>query len=415
MNEALLQQGAAAKAAARELAQADTALKNRALAGIAAALLTRQEEILAANALDCKLAAENGLRPAMLDRLALTPERIAGMAEGVRQVMALPDPIGEVLETLHRPNGLDIQKVRVPLGVIGIIFEARPNVTVDSAVLCLKSGNAAFLRGGREALQSNLTLAAILRDALAETGLNPDCVTLVGDTSHQTAEEMMRLRGFIDVLIPRGSARLIHTVLEQATIPAIETGIGNCHLYVDAAADLSMALEILWNGKCSRPSVCNALETLLVHGDVAADFLPRAKAKLDGAKVAWRGCPRTQALLPGIEAATEEDFATEFDDLILSARVVDSLDEALAHIDRFGTGHSECIVTEDTAAAERFTRQVDAAAVYVNASTRFTDGGEFGLGAEIGISTQKLHARGPMGLRELTSCKYLVRGTGQVR
>ena len=404
-----------AKEAAGKLALYDTATKNRGLEAIALALEARQGEILEANDRDMAQAEQSGMRPAMLDRLRLTPERIAGMAKGVREVMALPDPIGEIMDTVVRPNGLNIRKVRVPLGVVGIIYEARPNVTVDAAVLCLKSGNAAFLRGGKEAFGTNLVLAGIMKDALAQAGLDSDCVTFLDDTSHATADAMMRLRGFIDVLIPRGGAGLIRRVLETATIPTIETGTGNCHLYVDKSADLDMAVEILFNGKCSRPSVCNALETVLVHEAVAERFLPAAYARLEACHVEWRGCERTQAILPGITAATEEDYAQEFNDNILAARVVDSLDQALAHIARYTTHHSEAIVTADPTAAERFLREVDAAAVYVNASTRFTDGGEFGCGAEIGISTQKMHARGPMGLRELTSYKYVVQGNGQVR
>lgn len=404
-----------AKEAAGKLALYDTATKNRGLEAIALALEARQGEILEANGRDMAQAEQSGMRPAMLDRLRLTPERIAGMAKGVREVMALPDPVGEIMDTVVRPNGLNIRKVRVPLGVVGIIYEARPNVTVDAAVLCLKSGNAAFLRGGKEAFGTNLVLAGIMKDALAQAGLDSDCITFLDDTSHATADAMMRLRGFIDVLIPRGGAGLIRRVLETATIPTIETGTGNCHLYVDKSADLDMAVEILFNGKCSRPSVCNALETVLVHEAVAERFLPAAYARLEACHVEWRGCERTQAILPGITAATEEDYAQEFNDYILAARVVDSLDQALSHIARYTTHHSEAIVTADPAAAERFLREVDAAAVYVNASTRFTDGGEFGCGAEIGISTQKMHARGPMGLRELTSYKYVVQGNGQVR
>lgn len=404
-----------AKEAAGKLALYDTATKNRGLEAIALALEARQGEILEANGRDMAQAEQSGMRPAMLDRLRLTPERIAGMAKGVREVMALPDPVGEIMDTVVRPNGLNIRKVRVPLGVVGIIYEARPNVTVDAAVLCLKSGNAAFLRGGKEAFGTNLVLAGIMKDALAQAGLDSDCITFLDDTSHATADAMMRLRGFIDVLIPRGGAGLIRRVLETATIPTIETGTGNCHLYVDKSADLDMAVEILFNGKCSRPSVCNALETVLVHEAVAERFLPAAYARLEACHVEWRGCERTRAILPGITAATEEDYAQEFNDYILAARVVDSLDQALAHIARYTTHHSEAIVTADAKAAERFLREVDAAAVYVNASTRFTDGGEFGCGAEIGISTQKMHARGPMGLRELTSYKYVVQGNGQVR
>ncbi|WP_458863468.1 glutamate-5-semialdehyde dehydrogenase [Acidaminobacterium chupaoyuni] len=403
------------KEAARALALYDTQTKNRGLEAIAAALLAGCDEILAANAQDLAEAETNGVRPTMLDRLKLTRARVEAMAAGVLQVKELADPVGEVMETLCRPNGMKIEKVRVPLGVIGIIYEARPNVTVDSAVLCLKSGNAAFLRGGKEAFRSNRVLAKIMRGALEQAGLLPDCIVLLDDISRETAAEMMRLRGFIDVLIPRGGAGLIRSVVENASVPVIETGTGNCHLYVDETADIEMAARILYNGKCTRPSVCNALETVLVHEKAAAAFLPKAYAMLEKDHVQWRGCPRTRELLPQAEPAAEEDFATEFNDYILACKVVGSEDEALEHIRRYSTKHSECIVTEDRAAADRFTAQVDAAAVYVNASTRFTDGSEFGMGAEIGISTQKMHARGPMGLKELTSYKYLVHGNGQIR
>lgn len=404
-----------AKQAARQLALYDTKTKNNALRAIADGLEANCEAILDANAHDVENARANGLREAMVDRLQLTADRVHTMAEGARAVAALPDPVGQVMETIHRPNGMTIEKVRVPLGVIGIIYEARPNVTVDSAVLCFKSGNAAFLRGGKEAFFSNTQLARVMGDALQSLGLCPDCITLLDDTSRETANRMMQLRGFIDVLIPRGGAGLIRSVVENANVPVIETGTGNCHIYVDRGADLPMAQAILFNAKCSRPSVCNAAESLLVHRDVAEAFLPEAKKKLDEAQVEWRGCPRTCQLLPGITLATEEDYLTEYNDYILSCKVVDSLDEAIAHIQRCTTGHSECIVTNDEAAARRFAAEIDAAAVYVNASTRFTDGSEFGMGAEIGISTQKMHARGPMGLPELTSWKYIVHGTGQTR
>lgn len=415
MTDHLHQLAKQAKEAARQLALYDTEQKNRALLAIAQALEDNIPAILAANARDVESAQENGVRPTMIDRLRLDEGRVRSMAEGARQVAQLPDPTGNVLETIHRPNGMVIEKVSVPMGVIGIIYEARPNVTVDSAVLCFKAGSAAFLRGGKEAFFSNTQLAKVMRSALEQKGLCPDCVILLDDTSRETAQQMMGLRGYIDVLIPRGGAGLIRSVVENAKVPVIETGTGNCHIYVDKDADLDMAVEILYNAKCSRPSVCNAAESLLVHQDIAAEFLPRAKQKLDECKVEWRGSPRTVAILPGIAPATLEDYAAEYNDYILSCKVIDGLDEAIAHIRRYSTGHSECIVTRNEEAARRFARSVDSAAVYINASTRFTDGSEFGMGAEIGISTQKLHARGPMGLRELTSYKYVILGSGQVR
>lgn len=415
MTDHLHQLAKQAKEAARQLALYDTEQKNRALLAIAQALENNIPAILAANARDVESAQENGVRPTMIDRLRLDEGRVRSMAEGARQVAQLPDPTGNVLETIHRPNGMVIEKVSVPMGVIGIIYEARPNVTVDSAVLCFKAGSAAFLRGGKEAFFSNAQLAKVMRSALEQEGLCPDCVILLDDTSRETAQQMMGLRGYIDVLIPRGGAGLIRSVVENAKVPVIETGTGNCHIYVDKDADLDMAVEILYNAKCSRPSVCNAAESLLVHQDIAAEFLPRAKQKLDECKVEWRGSPRTVAILPGIAPATLEDYAAEYNDYILSCKVINGLDEAIAHIRRYSTGHSECIVTRNEEAARRFARSVDSAAVYINASTRFTDGSEFGMGAEIGISTQKLHARGPMGLRELTSYKYVILGSGQVR
>ena len=415
MTDHLHQLAKQAKEAARQLALYDTEQKNRALLAIAQALEDNIPAILAANARDVESAQENGVRPTMIDRLRLDEGRVRSMAEGARQVAQLPDPTGNVLETIHHPKGMVIEKVSVPMGVIGIIYEARPNVTVDSAVLCFKAGSAAFLRGGKEAFFSNAQLAKVMRSALEQEGLCPDCVVLLDDTSRETAQQMMGLRGYIDVLIPRGGAGLIRSVVENAKVPVIETGTGNCHIYVDKDADLDMAVEILYNAKCSRPSVCNAAESLLVHQDIAAEFLPRAKQKLDECKVEWRGSPRTVAILPGIAPATLEDYAAEYNDYILSCKVIDGLDEAIAHIRRYSTGHSECIVTRNEEAARRFARSVDSAAVYINASTRFTDGSEFGMGAEIGISTQKLHARGPMGLRELTSYKYVILGSGQVR
>ena len=408
-------QGLAAKAAARVLSVADAALKNRALEAIAQTLLDRQEEILTANAQDLAAARESGMRASLQDRLALDGKRIAGIVEGVRQVAALPDPIGQVTKMEKRPNGLIIGRRRVPLGVIGIIYEARPNVTVDAAALCLKSGNAVILRGGKEALHSNMALAAIMRDALQAAGLPMDCVSLVASTSRESAAELMGLTGCLDVLIPRGGAGLIRSVVENARVPVIQTGVGVCHIYVHEKADLQMAADILYNAKCSRPSVCNAAECLLVDRAVAEEFLPMAQARLAEKQVELRGCPETCAILPRAVPAVPEDWDTEYGDYILAVKVVGGQDEAMDFIAAHGTGHSEAIVTADYFAAQRFLDEVDAAAVYVNASTRFTDGFEFGLGAEIGISTQKMHARGPMGLEELTSSKYVIYGTGQVR
>ena len=406
--------GKKAKEAARVLARAGQE-KTAALQAAARALLARQEELLAANRADVEAGEAGGMRDSLLDRLRLTEGRIAGMAQALREVAEAPDPVGRVLSGEVRPNGLQIQKITVPLGVIGIIYEARPNVTSDAAGLCLKAGNAVILRGGKEAFRSNRAVAQVLRDALEESGLPADCVQLVEDTSRQSAQELMGLTGYLDVLIPRGGAGLIRAVKENSRVPVIETGVGNCHAYVDAAADLDMAADIVYNAKCSRPSVCNAIETLLVHEKIAGEALPRIKSRLDEKRVELRGCDKTRTILPGIAAAAEEDWATEYNDYILAVKVVGSLEEALGHIARYSSGHSEVIVTEDYSAAQRFLEEVDSAAVYVNASTRFTDGGEFGLGAEIGISTQKLHARGPMGLDQLTSTKFLVRGKGQVR
>ena len=411
----LQSQGAAAKAAARTLSTAGTARKNAALEAIARVLTEHQDAWLAANAQDVAAAKEAGMRPAMLDRLTLTPERIAGIVDGVRQVAALPDPIGRVDKMETRPNGLIIGRRRVPLGVIAIIFEARPNVTVDAAALCLKSGNVCILRGGKEAIRSNRCAAELMRRALEEAGLPADCISLVQDTSHETANELMHLDGYVDVLIPRGGAGLIRAVAKEASVPVIRTGEGVCHVYIDDEADLDMGADILYNAKCSRPSVCNAAETLLVDRAVARDFLPMAWAFLKQKDTEIRGCPEACAILPQAVPACEEDWDTEYGDYILSVKVVGGYDEALNHIAAHSTGHSEAIVTGDYLTAQRFLDQVDAAAVYVNASTRFTDGFEFGMGAEIGISTQKLHARGPMGLEELTSTKFVVYGTGQVR
>ncbi len=409
-------QGKAARAASRRLAVCSTQEKNAALLAIARALNSQKDRILAANDRDMKNAVDSGMSRAMQDRLALTPERIDGIVEGVRQVVALPDPIGEAVSMLKRPNGLTIAQVRVPLGVIAMIYESRPNVTVDSAVLCLKSGNAVILRGGKEAFESNKVLVDIMREAIAESGLPADCISLVQDTSRESATELMRLHQYVDLLIPRGGAGLIRSVVENATVPVIETGVGNCHIYVDDSADLDMAVNIVRNAKCSRPSVCNAVETLLVSRSVAGSFLPMLKPRLDEYNVELRGDDETAAILGSVVVpASEEDWDTEYGDYILAIKIVSGIDEAMEHIAKYGTGHSEAIITSDYANSQRFLQEVDAAAVYVNASTRFTDGGEFGLGAEIGISTQKMHARGPMGLRELTSSKYIIYGSGQIR
>ena len=413
---ALQQQGQAAKDAAYVLSTAGTARKNAALAAIADTLAQHQSQWLEANAQDVAAAKEAGIRPAMLDRLTLTPERIAGIVEGVRQVAALPDPIGRVDKMETRPNGLIIGRRRVPLGVIAIIFEARPNVTVDAAALCLKSGNACILRGGKEAIRSNRCAAELMSQALHTAGLPEDCISLVQDTSHETARELMHLNDFVDVLIPRGGAGLIRAVAKEASVPVIRTGEGVCHIYIDNEADLDMGARILFNAKCSRPSVCNAAECVLVHQDVAADFWKLALPLLNEKQVELRADAAAMEIL-GQRAvpAAEADWDTEFGDYILAVRTVRDMDEAVAFINRHGTGHSEAIITRNYFKAQHFLDYVDAAAVYVNASTRFTDGGEFGLGAEIGISTQKMHARGPMGLEELTSCKYVIYGEGQVR
>ena len=408
--------GLAAKAAGRILGVADTNTKNKALEAMASALEAGADAIISANEIDLSNGKQNGMKDSLLDRLRLTPERIAGMADGIRQVAALSDPIGEIIEGSVRPNGMKIQRVRVPLGVVGIIFEARPNVTSDAAALCLKSGNACILRGGKEAIHSNMAIADTLRLAVQSSGLPADCIQLVSDTSRESANQMMRMSGYLDVLIPRGGAGLIKAVVENSTVPVIETGVGNCHVFVDSTADIEMAVNIIYNAKTSRPSVCNAIETILVHKDIAQKALPVIKARLDEKKVELRGCERTRAVLgDSVIPATDEDYATEFLDYILACRVVDSLDDAIDHIAKYSTGHSECIVTSDYFSAEKFTSSVDSAAVYVNCSTRFTDGGEFGLGAEIGISTQKLHARGPMGIRQLTSSKFIIQGNGQIR
>ena len=407
--------GKKAKEVARVLATAG-ALKDKALLTIADALIENTDYILEENEKDLEAGKAAGLSNALLDRLALSPERIKGMAEGARQVASLPDPCGRVITGGKLKNGLEVTKVTVPLGVIGIIYEARPNVTADSAVLCLKSGNAVILRGGKEAINSNKAVATVMRKAVEVAGLPADCVQLIEDTTRQSSIELMGLSDYLDVLIPRGGAGLIKATVENAKVPVIETGVGNCHVYVDEYADVDMAAEIIYNAKTSRPSVCNAIETILVHKNIADKVLPLIKAKLDEKNVELRGCEKTVEILGNsVKPATEEDYATEFLDYILAVKVVNCINCALNHIAKFSSGHSECIVTENYTNAEKFLNSVDAAAVYVNASTRFTDGGEFGLGAEIGISTQKLHARGPMGINELTSMKFIVKGNGQVR
>ncbi len=405
--------GARAKVASRALALAGTDTKNAALVAAADLLVAREVDILAANGRDVARGEASGATPTQLDRLRLSAAKLRAMADGLRQVASLPDPVGEITEGFTRPNGLRVAKVRVPLGVVAIIYENRPNVTSDAAALCIKAGNAAFLRGSGGAIESNKEITAALRDAMQEAGLPADSVILVEDTRHEAAVEFMRQRDSIDCLIPRGGPSLISSILENATVPYVIDGDGNCHVYVDQSADLDMALEIIVNAKTQRPSVCNATESLLVHAAVADAFLPRVDVALAGVELVGDGATRARIARAG--AATDVDFATEFLDLKLSVAVVDSLDAAISHIARFGTGHSEAIVTADVAAADRFVLEVDAAAVLVNASTRFIDGGELGLGTEIGISTQKLHARGPMGLRSLTTEKWVVRGAGHVR
>ena len=406
---------AAAKKAAAKLAVTSTAVKNKALLAMAEALLAKQEDILAANALDMERAAAKGMKSSMLDRLNLTAARIEGMADGLRQVANLPDPVGNVLDGKTLANGLTITKVRVPLGVIGIIYEARPNVTADAAGLCLKSGNAVVLKGGSEAMESNKAVAGVLSEAATAAGMPEGAIQFIDTSDRQAVQDLIHLNGLVDVVIPRGGAGLIKMVVMNATVPVIETGAGVCHTYVDASADVEMAVKIAYNAKVQRPSVCNAMETLLVHKDAAAKFMPAMLAKYAEAGVEIRGDENVQSFDKAVVPVTEEDWATEYGDLRLSVKLVDSIEAAMEHIARFGTGHSECIVTNDYSQAQLFQKTVDAAAVYVNASTRFTDGNEFGFGAEIGISTQKLHARGPMALPELTSTKYLICGNGQVR
>lgn len=405
----------AAKQAAAKLAVTSTAVKNAALLAMAAALEAQQAEILAANERDMTAAAAKGMKSSMLDRLKLTAERISGMADGLRQVAGLADPVGNVIDGKTLPNGLHITKIRVPLGVIGIIYEARPNVTADAAGLCLKSGNAVILKGGSEAMESNKTVAAILAQAAEGAGIPAGSIQFIDTSDRQAVQDLIHMNGLVDVVIPRGGAGLIQAVVRNASVPVIETGAGVCHTYVDKDANVEMAMKIAFNAKVQRPSVCNAMETLLVHKDIADKFLPMMLMMYNSSAVEIRGDKAVQEYSGQVHPATEEDWSTEYGDLRLSVKIVDSIEEAMAHIAKYGTGHSECIVTDNYQAAQLFQYTVDAAAVYVNASTRFTDGNEFGFGAEIGISTQKLHARGPMALPELTSTKYLINGNGQVR
>ena len=410
----LTEMGQAAKEAAIVLARLSSNEKNNALKASADALEKNINEVLEANKKDVEAAVANGIKGAFIDRLTLTEKRVKEMADGLRSVAALDDPIGEVLYMKTLDNGLKIGQKRVPMGVIGIIFEARPNVTADAFGLCLKAGSATILRGGKEAFNSNTTIVNIFRNAIEHIGLPKDCVQMVEDTSRETATEMMRLNGYIDVLIPRGGAGLIQSVVQNSTVPVIETGTGNCHTYVDKSADLDMAVRIVINAKTQRPGVCNACESLLVHEDIAETFIPMVVKALKNNDVEIRGDERFSEE-DGVKQASEEDWGTEYNDLIISAKVVKDIDEAIEHIRKYSTGHSECIVTENYTNAQKFLDEVDAAAVYVNASTRFTDGGQFGFGAEIGISTQKLHARGPMGLKEITTTKYIIYGNGQIR
>ena len=407
--------GRQAKTAERELLGLNSTKKNECLHAVAEGLITSSEMILRANAEDVRIAREKGMKESLVDRLALSNARIASMAEGLESLIALEDPIGEILEAKVRPNGLEVGKKRVPLGVIGIIYESRPNVTADAFGLCFKTGNAVILKGGSDAIHSNKAIVSVIRDALKEHGINPDAIQLVEDTSRDTAKKLMQMNRYLDVLIPRGGAGLIRTVVENSTVPVIETGTGNCHIYVDASADLDMAVNIIDNAKTQRTGVCNACESLVIHKEVADKVIPLICERLFAKNVEIRGDETCCSLNSGILPASEEDWGQEYLDYILSAKVVASIDEAIEHINTYNTKHSEAIITKDYSNARKFMEEVDAAAVYVNASTRFTDGFEFGFGAEIGISTQKLHARGPMGLKELTTTKYIIYGNGQIR
>ena len=407
--------GIKAKEAEKTLMVASSERKNQALKKIAEGLIENTDKIIEANKVDLENGEKNGMSKSMLDRLKLDKERIEGMAKGVLDVATLPEPVGRILSATERPNGLRIEKVSTPIGVIAVIFEARPNVTSDAAALCLKSGNTVILRGGKEAINSNKTIAKVMRQAVKEAGMPEDVIQLVEDTSRESANELMKMNEYVDVLIPRGGAGLIQAVVKNATVPVIETGVGNCHIYIDKNADLKKAVDIVFNAKTSRPSVCNAAESLLIHKDIAKEALVAIKNKLDEKDVTLVGDSKAREIIPDMEKATDSDWATEYLDYKMSVKIVDSVEEAIDHIYKYSTGHSECIVTENAGTAEKFMNQVDSAAVYLNASTRFTDGGEFGFGAEIGISTQKLHARGPIGLPELQSFKYKIYGDGQIR
>ena len=407
--------GINAKEAEKTLMVASSEKKNQALKKIAEGLIENTDKIIEANKVDLENGEKNGMAKSMLDRLKLDKERIEGMAQGVLDVATLPEPVGRILSATERPNGLRIEKVSTPIGVIAVIFEARPNVTSDAAALCLKSGNTVILRGGKEAINSNKTIAKVMRQAVKEAGMPEDVIQLVEDTSRESANELMKMNEYVDVLIPRGGAGLIQAVVKNATVPVIETGVGNCHIYIDKNADLKKAVDIVFNAKTSRPSVCNAAESLLIHKDIAKEALVAIKNKLDEKDVTLVGDSKAREIIPDMEKATDADWATEYLDYKMSVKIVDSVEEAIDHIYKYSTGHSECIVTENAGTAEKFMNQVDSAAVYLNASTRFTDGGEFGFGAEIGISTQKLHARGPIGLPELQSFKYKIYGDGQIR
>ena len=407
--------GINAKEAEKTLMVASSEKKNQALKKIAEGLIENTDKIIEANKVDLENGEKNGMAKSMLDRLKLDKERIEGMAKGVLDVATLPEPVGRILSATERPNGLRIEKVSTPIGVIAVIFEARPNVTSDAAALCLKSGNTVILRGGKEAINSNKTIAKVMRQAVKEAGMPEDVIQLVEDTSRESANELMKMNEYVDVLIPRGGAGLIQAVVKNATVPVIETGVGNCHIYIDKNADLKKAVDIVFNAKTQRPSVCNAAESLLIHKDIAKEALVAIKNKLDEKDVTLVGDSKAREIIPDMEKATDADWATEYLDYKMSVKIVDSVEEAIDHIYKYSTGHSECIVTENAGTAEKFMNQVDSAAVYLNASTRFTDGGEFGFGAEIGISTQKLHARGPIGLPELQSFKYKIYGDGQIR
>jgi len=411
----LIIKGQKAKEASYELSNASTNAKNDALLFMAEELINEKVSILKANEIDVENAKANGMSEAMLDRLSLNEDRINGMADGLKELIGLQDPIGEVISMWQRPNGLQIGQKRVPFGVIGIIYEARPNVTCDAAGLCLKSGNTVILRGGSDAINSNKEIVRVLIKGLEKAGLPKECVQLIEDTSRQVATDMMKLNEYIDVLIPRGGAGLIQSVVKNSTVPVIETGTGNCHIYVDESADFNMAKNIAVNAKASRPSVCNAAEKLLINENIAEEFLPIAVKELREAGVVLRGDEKAQAIIDDIEKANDEDWGKEYLDYVMAVKIVKDVDEAINHINKYGTGHSEAIITESYKNSQKFLQKVDAAAVYVNASTRFTDGSEFGFGAEIGISTQKLHARGPMGLKELTTIKYVIYGNGQIR